>query len=492
MIFKIRYVCILSVFIVLLSGTDGLKFSFRGLMKKHLRGPYVPPNVQTPPEQWFTQKLDHYKPTDSRTWQQRYYTNDAYYRPGGPVFLMIGGEGPIGVGWMLYGNWIELAQEHGALCFQLEHRFYGKSHPTNDLSLENIAYLSSEQGLADLAYFIESMNRDRHLTGSKWIVFGGSYPGSLAAWMRLKYPHLVHGAVSSSGPLLAKADFYEYMEVVGQSLATYNDKCRQEVESATKQVTSALANGQAEYISSLFSLCQVLDPNDRNNEANFFELLADNWAYVVQYNQWDSKSGDPKARSLNIGSACNVMLQVGQDALQNYAQLNSMMMSNTGQTCLNIDYNATVNYIKDTRWGDENTMYRQWFYQTCSEFGFFQTSNSTAQPFGDKFPLSFFSQECSDVFGPNFNANFLNSAIDRSNTFYGGVDIEVDRVVFVHGSIDPWHALGVTKTVSEDAPAIYIEGTSHCADMMPTYPNDSPQLTAAREKIRTLVRGWLQ
>lgn len=68
--------------------------------------------------------------------------------------------------------------------------------------------MSSEQALADLGSFIESMKTKLSLpVGTKWIAFGGSYPGSLAAWLREKYPNLVHGSISSSGPLLAKADF---------------------------------------------------------------------------------------------------------------------------------------------------------------------------------------------------------------------------------------------------------------------------------------------
>lgn len=60
----------------------------------------------------------------------------------------------------------------------------------SDSSLE---YLNSEQALADLAAFSQSMAMKFNLTNSKWISFGGSYPGSLSAWFRLKYPHLVHG-----------------------------------------------------------------------------------------------------------------------------------------------------------------------------------------------------------------------------------------------------------------------------------------------------------
>lgn len=98
-------------------------------------------------------------------------------------------------------------------------------------------YLSSEQALADLAYFIETINKHYSFDEkTKWIAFGGSYPGSLAAWIREKYPNLIHGAISSSGPLLAKADFFEYYDVVRDSLATYSEDCATAVQKSIQQV----------------------------------------------------------------------------------------------------------------------------------------------------------------------------------------------------------------------------------------------------------------
>ena len=74
-----------------------------------------------------------------------------------------------------------------------------------------MVYLSSRQGLEDAANFISTMNAKYNLT--TWMTFGGSYPGSLSAWMRLRFPHLVAGSVSSSGPLFAKLDYFEYLQV---------------------------------------------------------------------------------------------------------------------------------------------------------------------------------------------------------------------------------------------------------------------------------------
>lgn len=52
----------------------------------------------------------------------------------------------------------------------------------------------------------------------------------------------------------------------------------------------------------------------------------------------------------------------------------------------------------------------------------------------------------------------MDAAAAWTNSNYGALDIAVSRVLFVHGSVDPWHALGITKTQDNDAPAIYIKG----------------------------------
>ncbi|CAH2252834.1 serine protease [Pelobates cultripes] len=96
----------------------------------------------------------------------------------------------------------------------------GHYRKKGDMKLENLRFLSSRQALADLAHFQTVLNQDLGLSGRKWVVFGGSYPGSLAAWYRMKYPHLAYVAVASSAPVNAVVNFPEYLEVVQASLAS--------------------------------------------------------------------------------------------------------------------------------------------------------------------------------------------------------------------------------------------------------------------------------
>ena len=115
---------------------------------------------------------------------------------------------------------VELAPKFGALMVALEHRYYGYSVPNSDLSTGNLQYLSTEQAIGDIASFISFVSEEYGLSSdNKWVTWGGSYPGMLAALSRYRYPHLIHAAVSSSSPLNAQVEMEEYNEVVASSLA---------------------------------------------------------------------------------------------------------------------------------------------------------------------------------------------------------------------------------------------------------------------------------
>jgi len=79
----------------------------------------------------------------------------------------------------------------------------------SNLNTTNLLYLNIEQALADIAEFINIITNENEnlLFNAKWVVFGGSYAGNLAAWSRMKYPQLIHAAVSSSSTLGAAIDY---------------------------------------------------------------------------------------------------------------------------------------------------------------------------------------------------------------------------------------------------------------------------------------------
>ena len=136
---------------------------------------------------------------------------------------------------------------------------------------------------------------------------------------------------------------------------------------------------------------------------------------------------------------------------------------------------------------------RQWFYQTCNEFGYYQTTDSDNQPFGKMFPLSFAIQQCQDVFGPEYNQSFISSRIAWTTANYGSKNIskDVQNIVFPNGAIDPWHALGILKSLNPFTTAVYIMGTAHCANMYPPRKGDLKTLVNARQTISHRVGEFL-
>lgn len=474
---------------------DGGECALRRSNGGLLSPPRVLKGTQLPTDQWFTQTLDHFNPADSRTWKQRYFSNDKFYKEGGPIFLMIGGEGPANSKWMVTGSWVEYAKRLGAYLLLLEHRFYGDSHPLEDVSSKNLAFLSSQQALADLASFTSSMNDSLGLGGNKWIAFGGSYPGSLAAWYRLKYPHLVHGAVATSAPIVAQVNFKEYLEVVEKSLSLASPTCNKQVKEATRQLHILLQHRVGwQNITKRFRLCSPLDGSNKQDVANLFSTLTGNFEDVVQYNRDNRDFEGVKGTNITIDTVCDIMDdEKSGPAIVRFAAVNSLALHTADEKCLDHTYASMINKMKATAWENNTDVGgRTWTYQTCTEFGFYQSSDSLHQPFGDEFPLKFWTQQCEDIFGPEYTLAVLNAGVARTNTMYGGRNLKVTRVIFPNGSVDPWHALGVTQDLSDDATAIFINGTAHCANMYPASSDDLPQLKEAREKVFSSISTWLQ
>ncbi|KAL7646734.1 UNVERIFIED_CONTAM: hypothetical protein RMT77_001989 [Armadillidium vulgare] len=449
--------------------------------------PVVREEVTPPSGLWFTQILDHFNPTDLRVWKQKYFVNNTFYEDGGPIFLMIGGEATAEANQTAIGSWITFGKKYKALFVQLEHRFYGESHPTRDLSVKSLRYLSSEQALADLAYFITKFKEEKNLTANKVIAFGCSYAGSLAVWFRLKYPHLVHGSVSSSAPLLAQINFKEYLDVVTLSLARKgSDLCVQEIRKATKSINRLLKCRKGwRKIEHIFRLCSPLDGLNAKDVSSLFKGLSRHFKTGVQYNKVYGNFDVP------IGLFCHVMTNKSYgNALHRYAEVNSVL---SHLKCFNHTYDYMIEDFKKIEWTKELSIgKRQWTYQTCTEFGFFQTSDSSNQPFGSSFPLNFFLQMCKDIYGEKFDEDLLKRGVERTNIMYGGKNPKVTRVVFIHGSIDPWHRLGVLQDLNDEAPAIFINGTAHCANIHEADPSDPVQLREARQQIENIIGKWLQ
>lgn len=443
-------------------------------------------------ELWFTQKLDHFNGADSRVWKQRYFVNEAFYKPGGPVFLMIGGEGPANPAWMQYGTWLTYAEKLGALCLMLEHRFYGKSHPTDDLSTDSLRFLSSRQALADLAHFRTVMGESKGLTNRKWVAFGGSYPGSLAAWFRLKYPHLVHASVATSAPVHATVNFPEYLEVVWRSLASENAECPLLVKKASDTLVELLKDPKTySNITKDFNLCSKLQIQTEMDSAYFLETLAGNFMDVVQYNEDNRGFEGAIGTNITIQVLCGVMSDISLgEPYARYAAVARLMLETFSLTCLDASFSSNLKVMTNTSWdGPAAGGGRQWVYQTCTEFGFYQSTDSPNQPFAG-FPLPYHVKQCADYY--NVSAEQLTEAVVQTNEYYGGYDIRSTRIVFPNGSIDPWHALGITQDITANLPAVFIKGTAHCANMYPARSQDLLQLALARDHIFLLLQQWLK
>ncbi|KAI1339421.1 peptidase S28 [Xylariaceae sp. FL0016] len=459
-----------------------------------LEAQYPEYNLSTPIDHFQNESM--YEPHSDGTFNLRYWFDAQYYKAGGPVIVLAGGEtsGSDRLPFLQKGIVYQLAKATGGLGVILEHRYYGTSIPTEDFSTENLRFLTTEQALADTAYFAQNVkfegleDVDLDPATTPWIAYGGSYAGAFVAFLRKAYPDVYYGAISSSGVPEAIWDYWKYFEAA----ATYGPpKCVELTKKLTNVVDNILLNN-TDYTAQLkeaFGLPNV------THDADFASAI-NGGIYGLQSLNWDpTQSDDGFWRYCNATSSeaplyplletrrasVDELVKVGGygSNLTNH-MLNWIGYVNktSASSCNSEDqdecfstYDAEF-YAQD----DISQEWRLWPYQYCTQWGYLQTGNTPP----DVLPLisrtidiEYSSVICRDAFNLTEPAD-----VDAVNK-YGGFNISYPRLAFVDGEWDPWRAAGVhaiglaprESTVSE--PYILISSAVHHWDENGLFPNET-------------------
>lgn len=251
----------------------------------------------------FTMPVDHFDSKNKHTYPNRYFVNDTYYQPGGPVIFFDNGEAgfdPASVSDSLAEASgaslpVQLAANLSGLVIGWEHRYYGYSLPVeiDEKSQfpkdgpKGYKYLTVEQALADVAYFANNFNQTK-LDQNKnvqstagmdpysvpWIFIGGSYPGARAAWMRVKYPEIIYASWASSAPLQEQLDGSPYYNPIMRSIP---QNCTNDIKAAIKYMDGVLDSSSDDDITlvkvgSFLANNQTLDNADDVNSQRGFDV----------------------------------------------------------------------------------------------------------------------------------------------------------------------------------------------------------------------------
>jgi len=142
--------------------------------------------------------------------------------------------------------------------------------------------------------------------------------------------------------------------------------------------------------------------------------MAGNFEDIVQYNEDNRAFEGSKTANITIGTLCDIMTtdMDTKSPLERFSEVNTLMLDTFEQNCTDFKYQKSVSNMLNVSWDSTvaNGM-RQWTYQTCTEFGFFQSSDSKRQPFGNEFPVDYSVRLCRDVYGQKYCVFYKNFSL---------------------------------------------------------------------------------
>lgn len=473
--------------------------------------------------QTIEQPLDHFFNETSITFKQSYYYSTAFYKSTSerkhdgdknhhvPVFFYDPGEQSV----VAEENWTydytmlhNLAREFGGIALVAEHRYYGLSQPNRSelgpgktWGMDQMRWLDTKQSLEDSAELIRHVRfNDTHADDEyRFIYYGGSYAGARSVFMRTSYPELVFGAISSSGVVSAVEHFPEYFYPIARGAEV---ACTQALQSAVHAIDTIIAptytrGSHQEHIdeSAWLELLQLFGLEGLKRPSDFGQTLT---TYIGdwQSNSWRKRTGPfydfcAALRDYDRGAALKKERAQHFPSLAhmpwtvfNYADyLNRTLV----QPCLKRARRHSSNPAEHCFGSDMRTFRedkgllsddKAWTWQTCKEYGFFQTAPTHQSVDGrvrysgpklvsDTVDLHAMTIWCRDGYTPGNEYQLPSKPDTTTINERGNVDIDVDRLAIVNSQFDPWRpasqhseefAYGGVRTSTYDRPFHLVPG----------------------------------
>lgn len=389
----------------------------------------------------------------------------------------------------------ELAPEFGALVVFAEHRYYGETMPFgNDTytNNSNLAWLSSEQALADFAVLIESLRQN--MTGaasSPVIAFGGSYGGMLTAWARMKYPGTFAGGIAASAPILQFEGLVQpqtYMQIITRDFAEAGPYAAQGIAASwgIMKAMAQTAGGRAQ-LSAAFSTCEPI-----STAADVVDGL---WVWIsnalgfmamADYPYPAAFLGPMPASPINASAA---FFTAPPSNMGDAGVLSAV------RSTMNLFYNHTgqeAHCFNTKQLNPPGLRVPGWNYQSCTEM--VMPIGQYGEPSDMFYPapwsLQGAVQGCQSSYGVTPRPQYVP-------VHYGGKHLgQFTNIVFTNGNLDPWYAGGVTfnstEAVDNGVVAVVIQGGAHHLDLRFSNPADPQSVIDARNIQRMHIRKWIK
>lgn len=285
------------------------------------------------------------------------------------------------------------------------------------------------------------------------LVFGGSYGGMLATWMRIKYPNVVDIAHAASAPIYyyrnrKNFDIGSFYQLVTNNYKLHNSNCPSVIREAFRRLLGYSASPKAPIanLSIWFNLCKPI--KTYQDISLLMEYIDVAYSYMAMINYpyptsflknvtaWPANSSCIPLDKVTSSSSDQALFEALRDSIEYYYSFNK----------------SACNDIYEDSSSDEDMS--GWDILACGDQAMpMRTDGVKDMYYPSEFDYDAYSQEC-------WNTYKVRPDYDFTLNHFGGVTdkeyLSSSRIVFTNGGLDPWSGASPHENLSSTLKACFM------------------------------------